>query len=524
MFNYDATANTDDGSCVSFAYGCMDSTMFNYDATANTNDGTCVSFAYGCMDSTMFNYDATVNTNDGSCVAVVYGCMDATASNYDATVNTNDGSCADDVVMGCTASSASNYDPTANTDDGTCIRSSFTSADLHNAYGPYILYSDLTAEHTVVSNACSWGSIQVPTSPYNLHPKSRGYGSLNSNKTICSGLTAKNRDQDKTSGFYILVQDNLDAAGYKIGQNNVELVQYAASMVPGCTNVDAPNYDPLAKVDDGSCQDIIYGCTYRSASNYDATANTDDGSCVDVKSIAIRYMDTYGKVYKGHFIKDTDLTDAHTIVSPQMGNKGSKRSKGVPVYHGHKANGQNRTNKLHYDLGICAWDKWTTQDGHVRYEPYQFGKHQPHDSTCDYCYCGWFFGRVFTRTSALGAPDGNGSEYGGEDGLNSATYGCTGWAPNGFGNNNACDNRNRYGTVNGQTFYVVVEDPLGADEYELLTDWSADAWRIIDYVIPEDHDTELDANQYFDWEEWGHYHPGCSTAQYGCRYGLPFID
>ena len=51
--------------------------------------------------------------------------------------------------------------------------------------------------------------------------------------------------------------------------------------VPGCTNINstANNYDPLATVDDGSCE----GCTDPNASNYDPFFNNntgiDDGSC-----------------------------------------------------------------------------------------------------------------------------------------------------------------------------------------------------------------------------------------------------
>ena len=32
-------------------YGCMDDTMFNYNPDANTDNGSCIPFVYGCIDS-----------------------------------------------------------------------------------------------------------------------------------------------------------------------------------------------------------------------------------------------------------------------------------------------------------------------------------------------------------------------------------------------------------------------------------------------------------------------------------------
>ena len=70
MFNYDSLANTDDGSCEPFVYGCMDSTMFNFNPLANAQDtnNPCVPYIYGCTDPSMFNYQAEANTEDFSCI------------------------------------------------------------------------------------------------------------------------------------------------------------------------------------------------------------------------------------------------------------------------------------------------------------------------------------------------------------------------------------------------------------------------------------------------------------------------
>jgi hypothetical protein len=51
------------------------------------------------------------------------------------------------------------------------------------------------------------------------------------------------------------------------------------SVIAGCTNPNALNYNPAANVDDGSCILPVPGCTDSTALNYNPAANVDDGSC-----------------------------------------------------------------------------------------------------------------------------------------------------------------------------------------------------------------------------------------------------
>ncbi len=51
-------------------------------------------------------------------------------------------------------------------------------------------------------------------------------------------------------------------------------------LYPGCTDINAVNFDELAGCDDGSCDFILYGCIDFYACNFNANANINDGSCI----------------------------------------------------------------------------------------------------------------------------------------------------------------------------------------------------------------------------------------------------
>jgi hypothetical protein len=77
-------------------------------------------------------------------------------------------------------------------------------------------------------------------------------------------------------------QNNLAAANS--GNGSVTL-SYTQAQIPdcigGCTDPNAPNYNPDADYNDGTCQ--MSGCTYEEAINFNAAAIDDDGSCIFVE-------------------------------------------------------------------------------------------------------------------------------------------------------------------------------------------------------------------------------------------------
>ena len=216
--NYNAAANTDNGSCIPCIYGCMDSTALNYNSVATCDDGICILPIYGCMDSTMWNYNPLVNVDDGSCEPFIYGCNDASAFNYNSSTNTNDGSCC--YVGGCTDPSSIYFDSLACYDDGSCTPNGLACDDGN----------DCTINDVWQNGACVGSPL------------------------ICD-------DGDPMT---------IDFCDPSSGCQN---------LLMGCTDLTAFNYDSLAVVDDGSCIAVVYGCTDSTAFNYDPSANTDDGSC-----------------------------------------------------------------------------------------------------------------------------------------------------------------------------------------------------------------------------------------------------
>ena len=224
----DCTADADmDGICddVDACVGEYDAAgVCNGNCFAADSTGTCLEiYIYGCLDSLACNYVDTANTDDLSCLYNdVLGVCGGDCFEADST-----GTCLEIYIYGCLDSLACNFAEDANTDDGSCDYSCLGCMD---------------------ELACNYDSTAT----------------IDSGMCELPGDACDDMDDTTTNDA---ISENCECVGETI--------------VEGCTDEGACNYNPEANVDDGSCEyESCAGCTDQTACNYDETATIDDDSCV----------------------------------------------------------------------------------------------------------------------------------------------------------------------------------------------------------------------------------------------------
>ena len=225
----------------------------------------------GCTDPKALNYDPTANLDDGSCQYPISGCTNPLANNYDADALIDDGSCTFDDTWNCDTVNGGvilvtdgtgiyNDYSTAVANCPACIGQPGCTDPNYQEYDPAAVCDDgscLTL-NTYGCNDPSLGSPNFPDIYGNCvdgnppSPNANHYPFCNPGK-----------------GYIYCNYDPL--ANIDDGSCNI--------CVTGCTDPLANNYDPLATFDDGSCQTGILGCTDPNATNFNALATVDDGSC-----------------------------------------------------------------------------------------------------------------------------------------------------------------------------------------------------------------------------------------------------
>ncbi|MFT4898926.1 MAG: hypothetical protein ACI9U0_000714 [Flavobacteriales bacterium] len=209
---------------------------------------------FGCMDSIAENYNSNAGANDFSCEYII-GCNDATACNFDISVTQNNSEFCDFSCFGCTDSEAVNYiSSEIYIEDGSCLycnesyQTVLVSYDslIDNSVFFQINNGEIAFQH--ISETSFYGGYCMPEGCYNLFL----FADCNITEEWV-GNTIQIGD------FYFTLDGEQSSVDFYIGN--------------------------------GSCDTVILGCTDIYACNFDYDANTDDGSCSFLETV---YQDCLG--------------------------------------------------------------------------------------------------------------------------------------------------------------------------------------------------------------------------------------
>jgi len=342
-FNYYPGANENDpNNPCCYVKGCTDPTANNYLATACIDDGTCT-YSYGCMDSTALNYDANATSQGSTICCFQEGCMDDTVGRW---VNFI-GKCRDGVDPGTSITQCDYPCTVAGAVYGQCgwlrygtfksqpsCQSTQTLNNPGNGYTTaydidYIVYDaagqvvstqtqtgikDYSGFTNIAANTYDWCGIDIAEGCRDLTPGdnqdvngycSNGITFVGIGVGGCVGtgyywesvdIPTWCSDPDQTLYPYGNGTDLPLPSG--VGSNySITAFRLANLQCPGhnsnecdlsgCTDDNYANYDALATIDDGSCNNIAY-CPATAPFHYPGAVNP-DGSF-----LTAGYMDTSG--------------------------------------------------------------------------------------------------------------------------------------------------------------------------------------------------------------------------------------
>lgn len=304
-FNYNMAATVDDGSCVAICAS---------DSSLPANSPACVPVVSGCTTPGMFNFNPAANKDDGTCVAICqwntalaatdtgcvapadacgkdFPCMDPQAQagwSDGVVVNENLTCVASDSKGVCTDARVKIDNTTYEAECGEpnkTINAGNHSVELFDPYdtvitdyygGPSAI--DLLMIAVNVATRDGWNDLFERNVYWYLLGKtpSMATDTLTTEQKTQADLIKSGANDVvlRNVGVYFLgVKDDLSFS------KQLMFLKYCAPVVPGCTDPNALNYNPLANQEDNSCIKNIPGCTDPKALNYDPRANYNDGSC-----------------------------------------------------------------------------------------------------------------------------------------------------------------------------------------------------------------------------------------------------
>ena len=373
-FNYYDAAVIDDGSCVEVAHGCIDANATNYNASANTDDGSC--YTLGCTDELAINYNQLADTACNStglpddpdadpdfvndcCTFCIYGCTNSGANNYDPTATCDgkfgdvreDGRSCDElgegidcgceeIEYGCldtndysfSSTTIENFSATANTENGSCIYNGCSDPSAQYFRVPLPIPYD--QDHLALTNPLAY-AIDANGFLVDINTCSIA----NAGNPLCASRACwsviDDMQTDSLNADYQSYLTQLSAIGPDL---NITTLQpcptgffdttnctYATT---GCTDPIGCSYNPQNTVDDGSC---LY-CGESNYFNYDGGYTLSGGTCgpstqsgncsscpiVDPSSMAIQSQDP-NEVSLWFQVSYTDQTLAALTTNFQLG-------------------------------------------------------------------------------------------------------------------------------------------------------------------------------------------------------------
>ena len=225
----------------------------------------------GCTDATACNYDASASNDDGSCDFSCYGCTNSEACNYDATATIDNGSCfLPDPGFGCECSSDGAINATLS---GTQLSEPFTFEGTGN---PVAGVFDITLNFA--SSGGAWpGDMAVTVTDPNGQCVS--FGGYNSTPAGCTSLGGYQQiwPSDWTNSIDGTYTASLDLSSAGLTSAGT----WSVALYNGWSTGPSVTYDASFTLNDVcTVQNGTPGCTLLEACNYDSEATVDDGSCI----------------------------------------------------------------------------------------------------------------------------------------------------------------------------------------------------------------------------------------------------
>ncbi len=238
----------------------------------------------GCISPNACNYNPVANQSDGTCLFPNTPCDDQNPSTINDLTDLNCNCVGTLYILGCTNSSACNFAANANVDDGSCLFVNQSCNDLNNNTMNDLVDANCQCQGIPIIEGCD----NPIACNYNINANVND-GSCFSIGDICN------------DGNPNTINDFVDLNCLCNGTN----------YLPGCTDLNACNYNPLATSDNGTClivgsscndnnsntindsinigcvcegEMIVLGCTIVNACNFNPNANSDNGTCLIVGS------------------------------------------------------------------------------------------------------------------------------------------------------------------------------------------------------------------------------------------------